>query len=250
MSEKIEAIIVDDELSGREGLKILVDRHCPKISIVDVCDNLEAAISTIKSKKPRLVFLDIEINERYGFELFNYFDQIDFKVIFVSAFDKYAIKAIKLNALDYLLKPVNAEDLNKAVTKLEEAGWAPTNNQLINNLKRNNFDKIAVPTREGYSFIDLSEIIRCEADINYSVIHLKTGLKVVSSKSLGEYEQLLDTMGFLRIHKSHIINLDHIKSYIKGDGGVIIMADGAHIPVSRRQRDEFLNRLNFPGKDF
>jgi two-component system LytT family response regulator len=249
MPDYIEAIIVDDEKSGREGLKILLQKHFPKILVIETCETLDQAIDAIKTKNPRLVFLDIEINDRYGFELFNYFDQIDFKVIFVSAFDKYAIKAIRCNALDYLLKPVNADDLKIAISRLEESGWAPTNNLLINNLKANNLDKIAVPTREGYSFIDTAEIVRCEADINYSVIHLKTGLKIVSSKSLGEYELLLDTANFMRIHKSHIINLQHIKSYIKADGGVIIMVDGAHIPVARRQRDEFLNKLKFPGKD-
>jgi two-component system LytT family response regulator len=243
----IRAVIVDDESSGRNSLKLLLDKNCPNVEVVSTSSSVEEAILLIASVKPDLVFLDIEMPERNGFDLLNHFTEVNFSVIFVTAYDKYAMQAIKLNALDYLLKPVRSEDLVLALKKVE-LGTLSESKLLISNFKKNytKLEKLAIPIREGFSFVDLSEIMRCQADVNYSIIFLKSGSKIISSKTLGEYEDILEDFGFIRIHKSHIINFNHVKTYSKGEGGVITMADGVEIPVSRRKRDEFLSRINSP----
>lgn len=244
--EKI--IIVDDEVGGRNSLKRLLELNCPIVKSIITCSSVDEAILAIQNDKPDLVFLDIEMPGKNGFELLNHFTEIDFYVIFVTAFDCYAIQAIKLNALDYLLKPVRDEDLVSAVQRVSEMTQKKSN-LLLSSFKKNyqeKIEKLAIPIREGFSFVDLKDIIRCEADANYSVIFLDSGTKIVSSKTLGEYEDILSGSGFMRIHKSHLINLQYVKKYAKGEGGLITMKDGVEIPVSRRKREDFLDRINLP----
>lgn len=243
-----KVLIVDDEVGGRNTLKRLVELNCPTVTTLTTCASVDEAISIIEKDKPDLVFLDIEMPGKNGFELLSHFSEIDFYVIFVTAFDHYAIQAVKLNALDYLLKPVRAEDLISAVKRLNDM-TQKRSNLLLSSFKKNyheKIEKLAIPIREGFSFVDVKEIIRCEADANYSIIFLDSSPKIVSSKTLGEYEDILGDLGFMRVHKSHLINLQYVKRYTKGEGGIITMKDDAEIPVSRRKREDFLDRINLP----
>jgi two-component system, LytTR family, response regulator len=243
-----KVIIVDDEVGGRNTLKRLLELNCPTVKSIVTCSSVDEAIAVVEGDKPDLVFLDIEMPGKNGFELLSHFTELDFYVIFVTAFDHYAIQAIKLNALDYLLKPVRAEDLVSAVGRVQ-AMTQKKSNLLLSSFKKNyreKIEKLAIPIREGFSFVDVKDIIRCEADANYSVIFLDSGPKIVSSKTLGEYEDILGDLGFMRIHKSHLINLQYVKRYVKGEGGTITMKDGVEIPVSRRKREDFLDRINLP----
>jgi two-component system LytT family response regulator len=243
----VKVLIVDDEVNGRNGLKGLLQANCPEIEEIELCGSVDEAVNAIGNKKPDLVFLDIEMPEKSGFELLNCFEEIDFYVIFVTAYDKYAIQAIKLNALDYLLKPVRSEDLINAVHKVTELN-RKKNKLLLSSLKKNyqKLEKLAIPIREGFSFVDIKDVVRCEADANYSIIFLDSGSKITSSKTLGEYESVLDELGFLRTHKSHLVNLHYVKNYSKGEGGVITLKDGTEIPVSKKKRQDFLMRINSP----
>jgi two-component system LytT family response regulator len=244
--QKLRSIIVDDESSGRSSLHKLILLNCPTVEVVSLASSANEAYPAIVEHKPNLVFLDIEMPTENGFQLLSRFTKIDFHVIFVTAYDKYAIQAIKLNALDYLLKPVRMEELISAVTKATNNINA-NNNELLANFLRNyktKTNKLAIPIREGFSYIDVKEIVRCEADANYTVILLTSGAKVISSKTIGEYEETLRDLDFIRVHKSHMINASHVKSYLKGEGGTITMSDGFEVPVSRRKRDEFLTKIN------
>ena len=186
-----------------------------------------------------------------GFDLLEKFDQVNFEVIFTTAYGHYAIKAIKFSALDYLLKPIDIDELNIAVRKVEDQINSTKDEQenesiktLIENLNNTSMKKIAIPDLEGITFVDIDDIIRCEADRNYTCIHLKNGRKLLSSKVLKEYEKLFADYQFIRLHNSHIINLSHVKRYIKGEGGTVIMSDESSVDVSRRRKSEFLERLS------
>jgi two-component system LytT family response regulator len=244
----MKAIIVDDELSGRNNLCRLIEEHCHEVKVVSICSSASEAYSAILEKNPDVVFLDIEMPRETGFDLLSRIPKIDFRVIFVTAYDKYAIQAIKLNALDYLLKPVRSEDLVTAVQKVQSS-LKGNYDQLITSLLKSygngsKAEKLAIPVREGFSYVNIKDIIRCEADANYTRIVLFSNVKILSSKTLGEYEETLSDFDFIRVHKSHMINLSYVKNYVKGEGGVIKMSDGYEVPVSRRKREEFLAKIS------
>jgi two-component system LytT family response regulator len=243
----VRVLIVDDESAGRIALRGLLEITCPQIEEINVCSSVDEAVAFIDVNKPDLVFLDVEMPGKNGFELLNAVDEIDFYVIFVTGYDHYAIQAIKLNALDYLLKPVRPQDLINCIQKVSQL--TRKKQRMLHSALGKNFykpDKLAIPIRNGFSFVDLKEVVRCEADANYSIIFLESGLKITSSKTLGEYESILSEFGFLRTHKSHLINLYYVKNYSKGEGGVITLKDGTEIPVSKKKRQDFLIRINSP----
>ncbi|MEO5571516.1 MAG: LytTR family DNA-binding domain-containing protein [Bacteroidia bacterium] len=245
----INCILVDDEKSARDSLSFLLQENCPHVKILAQCKSAAEGITTIKQLKPDLVFLDVEMPNGTGFEMLQQFSEINFEVIFATGFDKYALKAFKFSALDYLMKPVVADELVNAVSRFEnKKNKTDSNiqlNLLLSNLKniKTGIHKIAVPAADGLSLLDVKEIVHLEADGNYTVFFTINGKHTVS-KSLGEYEELLSENNFLRVHQSHLINLDHVKKYIRGEGGYVVMDDGTSVNVSVRKKSEVLERLS------
>ena len=245
----IKAIIVDDEAKSRATLNSLVTKHCKNISIAEMADSVDAAILAIEKHKPDLVFLDIEMPFGSGFTLLERIKNPAFDVIFTTAYDHYAIKAIKFSALDYLLKPIDIDDLTAAVDKLENKSSdkkapAPDFELLLSNLKlKSNSAKISVPTFDGLQMLNAADIIKCTADESYTHITLANGSKLMVSRILKEYEDLLSDMNFFRVHNSCLINLAHVVKYVKGDGGHVVMTDGETVEVARRKKNELLTRL-------
>jgi len=245
----IKAIIVDDEEKSRVTLKNLVTLYCPNVQIAELCDSVNTALITINNQTPDLVFLDIEMPFHNGFTLLEKINKPGFDVIFTTAYDHYAIKAIKFSAMDYLLKPIDPDELKNAIDKIEAARVSPVQSLpnfelLLSNLKvKGNNAKIAVPTFEGLQMVSIADIIKCTADESYTHITLNNNAKITVSRILKEYEELLSDFNFLRVHNSCLINLAHVSKYIKGDGGYVIMADGSTVEVSRRKKNELLSKL-------
>jgi two-component system, LytTR family, response regulator len=246
----ITAVIVDDEANNVASLKSLVQRFCTDVDIVGTADSAETALPLIQNEQPGLVFLDIEMPRGNGFDLLEKLMPVSFEVIFVTAFNEYAIKAFRYSALDYLLKPVNIEELKQAVTKAGERIQSRTTFRKIENLLANlpqqgrSLKKIALPAGEGLVFEDVEQILRIEASANYTLVYTADKRKLMVTRSIGEIEELLPESDFCRIHNSHLINLNRIKKYFKGRGGYIEMEDGTTIEVSVRKKDFFLNRFS------
>ena len=244
----MKAIIIDDELSGREVLKKLVQLNCPEVTVVNTLNAIETGLQSINEDKPDLVFLDIQMPNASGFDLLNQIDKIDFEIIFVTAHDSFAIRAFKYAAVDYLLKPIKVTELIDAVKRADER---IKNNQTQDNVKfmlekvspvkkvfLNN--KILLPTLGGYNIIEVSDISYCKSESNYTRFHFADGKNLVVSKTLKEFESILLENNFFRIHRSYIINLNCIAKYNKGKGGEVVMKDGAILEVSREKKEEFL----------
>ena len=223
----IKAIIVDDELGARESLSKMLEKNCKQIEVVAKVDSMLSAFEAITNKEPDLVFLDIEMPNGNAFDLLEKFKTINFNIIFTTAYDHYAIKAIKFSAIDYILKPIDPEELITAVKRFEDrAGQKATLDKqfktLLSNVRpENKLKKVGIPDGDGLIFINLSDIIRCDSDGNYTFFILTSGKKIIASRTLGEYEQMFADDNFFRIHRSHLINLEHVKKYIKGEGGYL-----------------------------
>jgi two-component system LytT family response regulator len=248
----IKAIIIDDEMHCRKTLGMLLKEYCPDVQVIDQCDDSESGVEAIKKGKPDLVFLDIEMPRMNGFEMLEQFSEIPFAVIFTTGYDKYAIKAFRFSALDYLLKPIGHEELKKAVQKIGHKSQHQLAQQLEILLHRLNhqpsaINKIALPTMEGLQMIPVDSIISCASDRNYTVLMLKDKGKMIVSRMLKEMEEILEEYSFLRVHHSYIVNLNEISRYVKGEGGYLIMNDGSSIDVSRSRKEILLQKLQ-PGK--
>lgn len=246
----IRTIIIDDEHYGRQSLQQALVQYCPEVEILISCESPEAGIAAIKALKPNLVFLDVQMPNMSGFDVLQQLSPIDFEVIFVTSYDQYAIKAIKFSAIDYLLKPLDVDDLIHAVQRVEENlqknGKTQRYQSVLHNINYTSgkIEKLAVPTLDGIDFFRTDDIIYCEADGSYTTLYLSGKQKQVISKNLKDFENLLSGSGFCRVHNSHLINLGHVKKYIKGDGGYVILTDDHHVDISRRRKDAFLNGLN------
>lgn len=246
----VRAVIIDDEKASRDTLKGLLDRYVPDVMVVGEADTVETGIKTIKTYTPDLVFLDIQMPDGSGFRLLEQIGEVDFNVIFITAFDQYAIKAFKYSAVDYLLKPIVPEELKKAVEKHVEHGQVGNTNTNVHVLLQNLADKskepkkIVLHTFEGMHVINTKDIIRCQSDDCYTNFFLADGKKIIVSKTLKEIEEQLKGKDFIRPHKSHLININKIKTFVRNDGGYIIMNDGSEIPVSRRKKESVLQMLN------
>jgi two-component system LytT family response regulator len=243
----MRALILDDEKKGREYLRHLLAEHCPEIETVLMCETIDQAVEGISKNNPDLVFLDIELNKSSGFDLLRLVP-VTFEVIFTTAFESYALKAIKFSALDYLLKPIDPDELKAAVKKASEKRNDPNGKERFVNFHYNatsspKTKRLALPTQDGLIFINFSEIIRCEANGAYTYFHLKGQDKILVSKNIKEYEELLGDSGFFRVHNSSIVNLEEIKKYVKGDGGYVIMSDDASVDVSKRRKEAFLSHF-------
>ena len=246
----IKAIIVDDELGARESLSKMIEKNCKQIEVVAKVDSMLSAFEAITNKEPDLVFLDIEMPNGNAFDLLEKFKNINFNIIFTTAYDHYAIKAIKFSAIDYILKPIDPEELISAVKRFEEYRGQKTTldkqfKTLLSNVRpENKLKKVGIPDGDGLIFINLSDIIRCDSDGNYTFFILTTGKKIIASRTLGEYEQMFADDNFFRVHRSHLINLEHVKKYIKGEGGYVVMSDNSQVEVSRRNKTDFLEKLS------
>lgn len=241
----IKAIIVDDETRGRLALRNKIMEHCPTIEVMGEAGNGMEAITMINQMNPTLLFLDIEMPQMNGFEMLEKLQEKDFYLIFTTAYNQYAIKAIRYAAFDYLLKPVDIEELKSAVNKVEMNIHQKLKAQ-IDLLKENlllpekKIKRLAVSTQEGVLFIDINNITHLEASSNYTLIYLGDKTKITASKTLKDFGELLPSDIFHRVHNSYIVNLNYIKKYIRGDGGQIELTDGGLIEVSRKYKDDFL----------
>ncbi len=247
----IKAIIIDDEFSNRDVLKMLLDKHCKNVDILTMADSLPTGLAALKKYRQELdlIFLDIEMPSGSGFELLEQSGDIDFHIIFTTAYDQYAIKAFKYAALDYLLKPIDPAELVKAVDKVEQRIREKYPDQTFINLKElaylnHKLNRIALPTANGLKFVGVDELIRCEAEGSYTKVHLNDGTDLLVSKVLKDFEELLAELSFFRIHNSDLVNLAHVKEYVRNSGGSVIMSDGSEIMISKRRKDAFLKKLN------
>jgi two-component system LytT family response regulator len=244
----INAIIVDDEPYCCEALQILLERYCPQVKVTGTFHSAKQALEPIREGQPQLLFLDIEMPRMNGFELLEKVRDLNFGLIFTTSYDQYAIRAIRHSALDYLLKPIDREELQLSIRKAEQRLTAPSPEQinlLFQKLQSpsGQFSKIAIPTMEGFQMVAIGSIIHCTSDSNYTTLTLKDKQKVVASRTLKEIEELLEDYSFIRVHHSHLINLNEVYKYIKGEGGYLLMSDGASINVSRSKKEGLLRRL-------
>ena len=246
----IRAVCVDDEPHCLERLTRLLAEYCATtVQLVGVAQSVEDGIRAINESRPDLVLLDVQIHDKTGFDLLKQLNRVTFDVIFTTAFEKYAVQAFKFSAVDYLLKPIVSDDLREAIDKLQEkrsqSDATAKLEALFHNLTNHQdaLKRICVPVTNGFIFLQVSDIIRCQSDVNYTIIFLKDKPKMVVAKTLKEFEELLTESNFFRIHHSHLINLAYIKSYNKGKGGSVFMLDNSEIEVSTRRKDDFLRKV-------
>ncbi len=245
----MKAILIDDDESNLSALSEKLNRHCPQVSIVARCDNPQDGINAIESLRPEIVFLDIEMPLMNGFVMLQQLHNKNFELIFVTAYDHYAIKAIRYSALDYLVKPVEIEELKAAVLKAEANRNKRSSHLqlelLLEQLHKKHPQRITIPTTDGLQFINIDDIVYLEASNNYTNIYLSSRQKFLVSRTLKDFEDLLPEEIFLRIHHSTIINKYFVEKYIRGDGGQVIMRNGNVLDVSKRKKSEFLQAIGY-----
>jgi two-component system, LytTR family, response regulator len=250
MTKKLKTIIVDDEPNAVEFIFSIIGEYCPGLEVVGKAFNMAEGVEKIQQLKPDLIFLDVEMPNGTGFDLLSRFPEKDFDVIFITAFNHYAIKAIKFSAVDYILKPINVSEFIEAVAKVIEKRSEQNLNGnenlkiLLENLKSSHPSRLAIPTSDGMEYLNPKDIIRIEADRSYSWFYLAGNRKILVSKHLKEFQDLLNDRYFFRSHNSHLINLRFVKKYVRKDGGYIEMQDGAEIPISRTRKDLFLIHMS------
>jgi two-component system, LytTR family, response regulator len=246
----INTLIVEDEQKSLEMLAGLIEKNCPELRITGLAKDVKEGVEMIRTLKPELVFLDISMPDGSGFDLLEHVSGYKFELIFATASDAHAIRAIKYSACDYLLKPIDVDELKAAVAKVvnkKNAIPSMENLQfLIQQLKRadENFQKITLPTGNAYEIVNIRDIIRCEADGSYTNFHLSDKRKLMISSGLKHYEELLPENEFIRVHHHHLINMNHVVRFLKEDGGYAIMSDGSKIEISRRKKEAFMEKLN------
>jgi len=242
-----KALIIDDEQRTRELIAKMIESFDLGIEAIPRGENVKSGLEAIASIQPDLVFLDIQMPDGTGFDLLKAVPEKNFEVIFITAHEEFAIKAIKFSALDYILKPVDPEELRAAVERALESMNAEVEPQqfeaLQNNIQPNQKRRLVLKTQESVHVVDLDQIIRCEADRNYTSFFLKEGRKILVSRTLKDYETLLTGHNFLRVQQSHLINLNYVDRYDKGNGGAVVMKDGSEVPLSPAKRDIFFQIL-------
>jgi len=245
----IKAIIIEDELYPRKTLEKLVGSHCQQITLMTSCADAETGMGAIQKYDPDLIFLDIDMPGMSGIEMLRQIEEIDFDIIFTTAHDEFALEAFKVSPVDYLLKPIDEQELVNAVDRFEKRRSKSINKEqldlLITRLQpsASGFQKIAIPSHETLEFVDIEDIIRCEADRNYTMIFVRQGKHHIYSRPLKEVEKLLPKELFFRVHQSHLINLQDIKTYLRGVGGQLVLKDGKVIPVARTRKEGLMKRL-------
>lgn len=246
----IKTVIIEDEQKSREVLASIIQKNCPELELVGFASNVKQGVELIKSKSPDLVFLDISMPDGSGFDLLSQINDQKFELIFATASDQHAVKAIKFSACDYLLKPIDTDELREAVLKVinrrREKPSMENLQFLIQHLKRadENFQKITLPTGNAYEIVNIKDIIRCEADGSYTNFYLQDKRKLMISAGLKHYEELLPETEFIRVHHHHLINMHHVVRFLKEDGGYAVMSDGSKIEISRRKKEAFMEKLH------
>lgn len=244
----IKAIIIDDEPLCCQSLELLLQENCPQVSVIGIYNNGLAGLEALKHTPVDLVFLDVEMPRMSGFEMLKQLGSFEFKLIFTTSYDKYALHALRISAIDYLLKPVDRRELIGAVAKAEAASGLTNKQQLQLLLEKIHHpskpvQKIALPSVEGLTMVPVENILYCESSDNYCYIFLKSGRKMLTTRSLKDMEELLEEHAFTRVHRSYVVNLNEIEKYVRGDGGYLIMTDGQMIDVSRSKKEELLKKL-------
>jgi len=254
MIKQIRTILVDDEQKSILTLRKLLEKYCPQVYIEGVAHNVCDAIKLIDEKNPELVFLDISMPDGEGFEVIEKVQCRTFEVIFTTAHNQYAVKAFEMSALHYLLKPIDDIELQNAIERYEKL-TAPLLGidekiEVLKDVIGNVPERLILPTLEGFSIVNIKEIIRCEADNNYTLFCLTNSRELVVSKTLSTFEKILDDLSFCRIHHKHLVNLRHVKQYVKGRGGYIMLEDGTYLNVSEAKKTEFLNKMKNIARSF
>jgi len=248
MTKPLKTLIVDDEADAVNFIRSIIQEYCPKLEVIGTASTVMDGVKMILEKQPELVFLDVEMPHGSGFDLLAQFPEKLFDVVFITAFNQYALRAIKFSAADYILKPINISEFIEAVEKVTDKrsrGFRNINyNDLLDNLKSSLPAKLAIPTSEGMEYLNTKEIIRIEADRSYCWFFICDGKKHLVSRNLKEYQDLLSERNFFRSHNSHLINLEFVKKYVRQEGGYIEMTDGSQIPVSHIKRELFLQQMS------
>ena len=248
----ITAILIEDDHNLRNGLKTLLEKTAPEIKIIGEADSVETGVAILLKTQPQVIFLDIHLGDGSGFDILEEVSKtgkLNSQIVFITAHEQYAIKAFRFSALDFLLKPVDPEELQKVIGKIKAVvGKNDTVahiDLLLENIRKkvDNFKRIALSNADGMHLFDISDIIRCESEDNYTKFFIKNNKPILISKTLKDYEELLSEHGFERIHQSHLINLSYLKSYIKKDGGYVVMADNSNLPVSQRKKERLQELL-------
>jgi two-component system LytT family response regulator len=249
MTKTIKTVIIDDETDAVDFINTIIGEYCPSLKVVGKAHNVLQGVDVINESKPDLVFLDVEMPNGSGFDLLSRYPQKDFDVIFITAFNHYAVRAIKFSAVDYILKPINInefiEAVNRVVMKRAEKSHNSNDNfrVLMENLRTPLPSRLAIPTSDGMEYLNPREIIRIEADRSYSWFFISGDRKILVSKHLKEFQELLSDRYFLRSHNSHLINMKFVKKFIRKEGGYIEMSDGSIVPISRNKKDIFLDHM-------
>lgn len=245
----INALIIDDEKNCRDTLHWQLKKYCPQVALIGEAGNAEQGHAMILEKKPQLVFLDVEMPGKNGLEMLESMKSIGFHIIFTTAFAQYALRAIKFGALDYLIKPVDKDELIAGIRKLEKQAQFPSLQQieiLLNHARKETppaLQKIALPTLHGYELAQIAEIVVCESESNYTKIRFSNGKQLTISRTLKEVEELLGTYPFCRVHHSYLVNLSYAVKYIKGEGGSLILSGNITVPVARSRKEELLKLI-------
>ncbi|HPF91128.1 MAG TPA: LytTR family DNA-binding domain-containing protein [Flavobacteriales bacterium] len=244
----LTAVIVDDEEAPRNLILNMLKRKHPEVRLLGAADDVPSGIELVRKTDPQVIFLDIELKDKTGFDLLRALGNHRPHVIFTTAHESYAVKAIRFSALDYLLKPIDAQELTEAIAKAMEATRVnekpPMVDMLLRNIDRSIGDRvIALPVSDGLELVHVNEIIVCESDSNYTTLHLRDDKRMVISRTLKEFEDLLGEQDFIRVHNSYLISRKHIRKYVKGEGGEAIMSNGMSIAVSRRKKQELMDAL-------
>ncbi len=245
----IKAIIIDDEKHCSDNLQWQLNQYCPEVEIAAVCNNAEKGLNEIYKQQPQLVFLDVEMPGMSGFEMLEKLTDINFDIVFTTAFNKYALRAIKFGALDYLLKPVDKDELCAAVDKVIKRTNGDSLKQLtalLTHIRKSNdlsIQKIALPTMHGYELIPLNNIMYCESRSNYTNIYLNNNHQILVSRTLKDIEDLLNMQPFFRVHNSFLVNLQYAVRYTKGEGGFLVLNSDITLPVSRNKKEELLKLI-------
>ena len=245
----IKALIIDDEKHCSDNLEWQLKQYCPEIEIMAVCNSAENGLQQINHHQPQLIFLDVEMPVMNGFEMLEELKEINFDIIFTTAFNQYAIRAIKFGALDYLIKPIDKDELCEAVNKHLQHSQRDSLKQfnaLLSHIKKSNdlsFQKIALPTMHSYELVPLSNIMVCESNNNYTTVRLNNGQNILISKTLKQIEDLLDMRPFFRVHNSFLVNLQYAIRYVKGEGGYLVLNNDSTVPVARSKKEELLKLI-------
>ena len=241
--KKLQAILIDDSEDARKSLKADLTRSCPEVDLIGEADGVVSGLKLLREKEPDLVFLDIHLQDGVGFDILEILPGLKAKVIFTTSDDSYAIKAFKFSAIDYLLKPFGSEDLVEAVTKVRRSESQNTD-LLMKQLSGNRMERIALHTAEKIQILQIEDIIRCEAQVNYTQFYISGQKPILVTKTLKHFAGLLSDEGFFRVHQSHLINMKHVREFVKSDGGYILMDNGDSVPVSSRKKGEVMERIS------